>query len=261
MSGMFDSQWFRKSDAVFTAEVLADAGAHAASEAPNEACGIVRAGRYVPCKNVSATPAETFEIAASTMGKAYKAGDLQGVIHSHPGGPWYPSEADMAGQMASGVPWAILVPGEESAALACHWGGARPKVFHDGLHVPRVFLHGVSDCYSLVQDYYREAHGLALADFPRKWNWWREPQEGQGLYLDNLEAQGFEVVTTDPDSFKTVAQAGDAYLMCIRSKVPNHAGIYLGDGLLLEHMHGALSHREPIERKLSHITHWLRPKG
>jgi cell wall-associated NlpC family hydrolase len=131
----------------------------------------------------------------------------------------------------------------------------------EGLHVSREFLHGVSDCYSLAQDFYRETRGIALDDFPREWEWWLDPEAHGNLYVDNLEAQGFEVISTDPQSYASIAQPGDAYLMAIRSKVPNHAGVYLGEGLLLEHMHGNLSHREPIARKLKHITQWLRYAG
>lgn len=257
----FHPEFYRQPVEPFTADVLTDAGAHASEVRPHEACGLVRAGRYVPCVNMSDTPEDRFTLPAKELAKAYKAGDLQGVIHSHPGGPWWPSAADMASQIETGVPWAILVPGDDGAELACHWGGARPAVFHDGLHIPRAFLHGVSDCYSLCQDFYSETGVTELPEFPRDWEWWKEPTTPGGLYLDNLEAQGFEVIATDAQDYVKLAQPGDAYLMCIRSKVPNHAGIYLGEGLLLEHMHGDLSHREPIARKLKHITHWLRFKG
>lgn len=259
---MYDPEFFRKPGGPFTAEVLASASAHACSEAPKEACGVVVNGEYIACENVAADPLNQFEISPSVFAPLIVDGTLQGVIHSHPEGPWWPSKHDMASQINTAVPWAILVPGEAGAQLACWWGGERPVVFTpEGLHVPRSFLHGVSDCYSMAQDYYREVHGLDLGHFPRAWEWWKDPDTHGSLYLDNLEAQGFEVVSTDPGSFAALAQPGDAYLMQIRSRVPNHAGVYLGGGLLLEHIQGNLSHREPIARKLKHITHWLRHKG
>ncbi|WP_224826291.1 Mov34/MPN/PAD-1 family protein [Cognatishimia sp. MH4019] len=258
---MFHPDFFRQPGGVFSREVLLDAAAHAVRAAPNEACGLVRAGRYSPCENVAADPTVEFEIAPVEIGKAFRAGDLEGVIHSHPGGPWWPSRTDMVGQIETRVPWAILVPGDDGAELACHWGGPRPPVFHDGLHVPRAFLHGVSDCFSLICDHYAEVIGHPMEDCPRDWEWWVNPKTEGGLYLDNLEEWGFEVISTAPHEYAAIARPGDVYLMSIRSKVPNHGGIYLGDGLLLEHMHGNLSHREPIARKLKHITHWLRPKG
>ncbi len=226
-----------------------------------ERCGLVRAGNFVPCENRAADPTAAFEIAPKDIAEAYAAGDLEGVIHSHPGGPWWPSKADMLGQIETDVPWAILVPGEDSAALACHWGGTRPPVFQGDLHVPRAFLHGVSDCYTLIRDFYAEVYGEILDEMPRDWEWWTEKDLKTGMYLDNLHGQRFEILSTAPETYAAIAQPGDVYLMAVRSRVPNHGGIYLGDGLLLEHMQGNLSHREPIARKLKHITHWLRFKG
>jgi proteasome lid subunit RPN8/RPN11 len=262
MGKVYHPDFFRRPAKPFSRAILRDAANHACQVAPNESCGLVCDGQYVPCTNVADEPSQEFVIAPEELAIAYATGTLEGIIHSHPGGPWWPSRADMVGQIETGVPWAILVPGEDEAQLACWWGAERPPVMtQEGLHVPRAFLHGVSDCYSLCQDFYRETAGLELPDVARDWEWWLEPDRYGNLYIDNLSAQGFEIIATDPQTYAEIAQPGDAYLMAIRSKVPNHAGIYLGDGLLLEHMHGNLSHREPIARKLKHITHWLRHKG
>ncbi|WP_346949336.1 NlpC/P60 family protein, partial [Dyella sp.] len=62
------------------------------------------------------------------------------------------------------------------------------------------------------------------------------------LYTDNLAAAGF--VPVDAKDIRR----GDLVLMQIRSRnlVPNHAGIYLGDGLMLHHMYGRLSSRDVL---------------
>ncbi|MEQ5872567.1 C40 family peptidase [Sagittula sp. NFXS13] len=259
---MFRPDFFRHPAAPFGRRILNAAAKHAVADYPREACGLVIAGRYEPCENSAADPTAEFLIAPDQLAQGYATGDLQGVVHSHPRGPWFPSLADQHGQIETGVPWAIMVAGETGAQLACWWGMDRPPVMsRDGLHVSREFLPTASDCYSIVEDYFRDARGVRLRPIPRAWEWWQDPATHGSLYLDNLESCGFEVVSTDPEAFRDIAQEGDAYLMAIRSKVPNHAGIYLGDGLLLEHVQGQLSHREPIARKLRHITHWLRYTG
>lgn len=256
-------EFFRQPCAPFTAQVLRDAGAWASKHREIEVCGLVRAGKFVPCENASANPRETFEISALIMAEAYLAGDLEGVVHSHPGGPWRPSAADMAGQIETAVPWAILVPGDAGSELACHWGLPRPPVFKGEQHIQRAFLHGVSDCYSLMQDYFAETKGVVLSDFPREWEWWKTPETENGLYLDNLEAEGFEVLSRSPHEYGGIAKAGDAYLMALDSNVPNHAGAYLGNNLILEHLftgRGDLSRIKPIASRQRRITHWLRLK-
>lgn len=259
---LYRADFYRQPNEVFTQSVLKAAGKHASAGLPNEVCGLVRGGEYIPCTNIAADPEGHFEIPGKDLAMAYKAGDLQGVIHSHPGGPWMPSAADMASQIETNVPWAILIPGDDGLAeLACHWGSARPPLYDGEKHIQRDFLSGVSDCYSTCQDYAAEFLDVQLPDYPRDWEWWTTPATPGGMYLDNLQAQGFEVVSTDPFEYAKIAKPHDAYLMAIRSKVPNHAGFYKGGGILLEHMHGSLSHEEPIARKLKHISHWLRYSG
>lgn len=253
---MIRPDFWAQPQAPFTEEVLEAAGRHAAAEAPNESCGLVRAGKYVACENVSEEPWHEFIIASGVVAEAMAAGDLEGVIHSHPGGPWYPTKADVEGQIATAVPWAILIPGEENAQLACHWGGERPPVFDaNGNHVQRKFRHYVADCYSLMEDYYREV-GVDLPKVPRDWNWWKTQDD---LYTDHLEVAGFDIVSKDPMEFASVARPQDAILFAIRSNgKPNHAAAYLGGGLMLDHVPRRLSRVINAQEHFKTATHLLR---
>lgn len=56
--------------------------------------------------------------------------------------------------------------------------------------------------------------------------------------MDRLNAEGFFQIKDEP-------KRGDIILMNIRSKVPNHAAVYLGNGQMLHHLHGKLSRTEP----------------
>lgn len=79
--------------------------------------------------------------------------------------------------------------------------------------------------------------GLELPNPDRPDDWWNDGHSD--LYTDNYRAAGFEPVGGD-------MQRGDLILMQIRSKnqVPNHAAVYLGDGLILHHLYGRLSSRD-----------------
>lgn len=52
--------------------------------------------------------------------------------------------------------------------------------------------------------------------------------------MDRLNEEGFFQIKDEP-------KRGDIILMNIKSKVPNHAGVYLGDGQMLHHMMNRLS--------------------
>ena len=58
------------------------------------------------------------------------------------------------------------------------------------------------------------------------------------MYLDNFAKEGFKETTLEQITY------GDLFLMQLESPVPNHAGIYLGDGVVLHHVQGRLSSRD-----------------
>lgn len=257
---MSNPQWWRQPRPPFTGEVLAAAYAHASEEAPRESCGLITGGAYRRCRNTAADPAGRFRVDAADQLAALEAGPLQGVIHSHPAGPWFPSSADMAGQIETGVPWAIVTPGEPGE-LVCIWGDdGRPSLFDAaGAPRPRDFLHGISDCYTVVIDYFAERHAIELPDFPRDWEWWRD---GGDLYRDGFAEAGFDqVAAADPDDILRQARPGDVILRAMRSRTPNHAGVYLGGSLMLEHHQSRFVERRPILTAKHGATHLLRHRA
>ncbi len=255
--------WFRRPHGPFTRAVIEAACRHANDTPGQEACGLVVAGEFIRCRNVATNPAEAFEIDAEALSWAYTGGELEGVIHSHPGGPWRPSAADMASQVETGVPWAVVIPGEPDAgsgALACAWGDglARPPLFDaGGAHLPRAFCHGVSDCFSILRDYFAE-EGEPLAEVPRDWEWWSRGEKSPALYLDGFGPAGFDLVTVDAAESRCLAQPGDVFLKALKSETPNHCAVFLGGGLTLDHLPNRLSSVRPANVALSGMTHHLR---
>lgn len=225
-----------------TPETQAAAVAHAEGEYPREACGLVVVvkgrERYWPCRNTAATPSEHFVLAPEDYAAADDAGEVVMVVHSHPNAPARPSAADRVACEASELPWAIIsVDGADGAVRATEVLVFEPCGYRAPL-VGRPFSHGVLDCYSLVRDWYGQEWGLALPDFARRDEWWNDGHSD--LYMDHLAECGFHQVKL------AEIQRGDLLLMQVRSRnlVPNHAGIWLGDGNMLHHMHGRLSSRD-----------------
>jgi cell wall-associated NlpC family hydrolase len=100
----------------------------------------------------------------------------------------------------------------------------------------RQFAHGILDCYTLFKDFLFREYGIRMNNYEREDDWWNK---GQELYsIDRLNAEGLFQIKDEP-------KRGDIILMNIRSKVANHAAVYLGDGQMLHHLHGKLSRTEP----------------
>lgn len=209
---------------------------HAAAEFPKESCGLVIVvggkERYYPCQNIAETPQEHFIMSPRDRAEAEDLGDVVAIVHSHPNAPAVASQADMVQCEAWGLPWHIVhVSGEppEATDILTY----EPTGYVAPL-VGRTFSHGVLDCYSLVRDWYKQELDTELPDFDRRDDWWNR---GGNLYVDNFQKAGFEVVR-GPIEF------GDIIFMQIRSPVPNHAAVYIGDGQIIHHVANRLSSRD-----------------
>lgn len=244
-------------------ETEASLHAHALQEYPRECCGLVmvRKGRerYVPCKNLAATPDDHFVLSPEDFAGADDEGEVTMIAHSHPNVPSRPSQADMVGCENSRLPWAIVsvMPGEEGPVVA-----GMQVINPSGYQAPLVgrdWAHGVLDCWALCRDWYARERGALLPNPERRDGWWSDGVSD--LYSDTAMADaGFQKI-----AFADIA-SGDLILMQIRSDnlVPNHAAIYIGDGLIMHHLVGRLSSRDVYGGYWQEVTRsvWrLRPNG
>lgn len=206
-----------------------DALEHARRDAPREACGLVVVvkGRqiYAPCRNL-AIGTDQFLLSPDDFAKAADRGEVVAVVHSHPSMPPAPSQADLIGCEASGIPWHICNPNTEG------WGYCEPSGYQAPL-IGRQWAWGICDCWTLVRDWYQE-HGLELRD----WNRPATPEmfEKQPFFDESWKKTGFQELSDDDE-----LQAGDALLMAINDGKLNHVGVYTGDGMILHHIRGRLS--------------------
>lgn len=250
-----------------TYDVVEAAKAHARKEYPNESCGLVFNGEYVPCENIAGDPTTDFEISAQVYRSYARRGEIQAVLHSHPGGPLFPTEADMIGQISTDVAWGIIPILEEDKIFRIGepimWGGNVPKSDLIG----REFLHGIHDCYSLIKDTFAlgkeglAAQGISdvwpyeprlLPEVPRDDGWW---ELGKDLYVDGLKKNGFRIIQPHE------ARAGDGFLTKIRSDKLNHAGLLVTDDTIIHHLPMRASRREPAGLWGRQAEIWVRHEG
>lgn len=204
---------------------------HAKAEYPKECCGLIIVvkgkERYVPCANIAGNN-EEFIIDPHDYAAAEDQGEVLKIVHSHCNLPPEASQADKVMIEKTQLPWIIVCwpTGEVREFL--------PEGYEPDL-LGREFHHGVLDCYSLVRDYYKLQCGIDIPDFDRQDEWWLK---GDDLYLDNFEKAGFVEVPFDE------MREHDGLLMQIGSDVINHAAVYLGDNIIIQHCTGRLSSRD-----------------
>lgn len=222
--------------------------AHAREDFPNECCGLIvgdgKRTKSIRCKNDSSEPTQAFRFTVEDMAAVYADPTLSilAVYHSHPNGAAEFSEADIASSEAQKLPF-LVVGWPASEELEA--GEPLDDRVKWNFHVPtgnpialegRAFVHGILDCFSLVRDWYAQKMGISIPDFHRPDDWW---DHGLDLYRDHFDACGFYQINARD------LQYGDALLIQLCGKVPNHAAIYLGDNEILHHAPTRLSCRQP----------------
>lgn len=238
---------------------------------PYEACGVVVGGKYIACTNIAEEPAETFRIEGKVW--ADYPGQIQAVVHSHcvEGlgedhvkrglAPDAPSKADMQGQIDTAVPWGIVVT-DGRYSLPPFWFDQRQL---DGDLLGRSFRHGTADCYALVRSWYWQERGVTLPVFPRDDGWW---SKGENMLMDGFAKAGFRLIPGG-NTPEEEPEVGDVVLAAVPvdGRLPwaqapvNHSAIYVGNGLVLHHLYGRLSRREPVMRYKRFVRHWVRFEG
>ena len=216
---------------------------HAKDQDPKESCGLLLNIRgkekYYPCRNLSMTDHQCFIIDPEDYVKADNTGEITAVVHSHPVTPPTPSEADKISCEQSNLPWHIVNPKTEQ------WGYCEPCGYKPPL-LGRPWVWGVTDCWSLVRDWYKQEKNIELIDYERPIT----PQEfnEKPLFEQYAELTGFTELKPD-EKLKT----GDVLLMSILNPSLNHVAIYLGDNVL-HHLTDRLSCKEPYSSWLLKCT-------
>ena len=216
---------------------------HAKEQDPRESVGvlIVIKGKeqYYPCNNLSTYSQQCFILDPEDYVKADALGEITAIVHSHPVTPPSPSQADKVSCEQSGLKWHIVNPKTEM------WGYCEPTGYKPPL-IGRQWVWGVTDCWSLVRDYYKEQHNIQLLDYQRP----TTPQDflNNPLFEQYAQRTGFRELNKDEK-----LQKGDVLLMSILHPTLNHVAIFLGDEIL-HHLADRLSTREPYNEWLLKCT-------
>lgn len=203
---------------------------------PNELVGYVQGETCIELENLSSHPDRSASISCEDMMEILADGEA--MFHSHPDGPDCPSSADMRLQHQMAIPHILLSARKDGSTAPFCYG---PEMSRPGL-LRRGFHYNVTDCLVLFIDFYDRFMGLQMPQFFSDWEWWMSDkgEPSQNLYVDNVAPYGFRPVPADQP-----LEFGDVILLKAgRTAVPNHLAIYVGEGLMLHHLGGALP-RDP----------------
>ena len=217
--------------------------AHAKDQDPKESCGLLieikGKEKYYPCKNLSNWSNQCFIIDPIDYAKAEDTGKILAVIHSHPTTQPIASQADMISCEDTNLPWHIVNPKTEQ------WGYYEPSGYKPPL-IGRHWVWGVTDCWALVRDWYKETKGIILRD-------WERPITPEEFIADPMFERcawrtGFRQLRPEEK-----LENGDLLFMSILTTGLNHVAIFI-DGDVLHHLADRISCKEPYNEWLLKCT-------
>jgi len=220
-----------------------DALVHAKDQDPKESCGLLLNIRgkekYFACKNLSTWANQCFIIDPEDYVKGSDLGDIIAIIHSHPTTQPIASEADKISCEETNLPWYIINPKTEQ------WGSYKPTGYKAPL-IGRQWVWGVTDCWALVRDWYKQERGITLRDWERPIT----PEEfiADPMFVKCADATGFKELRPQEK-----LENGDLLFMSIMTTGLNHVAIFL-DGDVLHHLADRISCREPYNEWLLKCT-------
>tara|TARA_Y100001937_G_scaffold128310_1_gene203893 strand:+ start:1302 stop:2003 length:702 start_codon:yes stop_codon:yes gene_type:complete len=216
-----------------------DALKHSKEENPKEAVGLIinvkGKEKYIPCRNIAFSQHDCFTLDPDDYLKAEGLGEIVAVFHSHPNMPPTPSQADKISCEEHGLPWYIVNPVSEE------WSYFEPCGYKPPL-LGRPWVWGITDCWALIRDWYKEKRNIDLKDYERPLH-----------FHEFLNNPVFEKYATET-GFRELEENeklenGDVILMAIRYHTLNHVALFF-DGDVIHHLTDRLSCREPYSQWL-----------
>lgn len=209
---------------------------HFKQEYPREGCGAIGVTKgkshWFPCKNVSEDDND-FIMDSSDYIKASLKSDIVAIVHSHPDTTEEPSEADI--KMCNSLNLDSYIFSWPEGKMH-HLKPFREEVPLLG----REYEFGVLDCWQVVIDYFKTLDIEIKRDMFED-DWW---EKGLNYFDDLIGPYNFEEVTDGS------IEKNNVLLFNIRSTIPNHCGVYLGNDKFLHHAENRLSCRENLTSSL-----------
>lgn len=208
-----------------------------------ECCGFVVKNQVFPCKNQSQNPNHHFSISPLDYLHASYLGKIEIIYHSHAKNPEF-SEFDklnLYNQKLRG-----LVYCKEKDCFNVFF----PESYNNK-YLGRSFEIGVSDCLSLVAEYYKNELGVILPDIQRSEGWYKNHPN---IVRDNTPKNFVKIEFKD-------AQKNDLLVFdMLKNNQPCHFGIYLGNDIILHQLRNKFSVLEELtevmKKKLSYCLTW-----
>jgi proteasome lid subunit RPN8/RPN11 len=203
---------------------------------PFESCGLLLSTRkdgylsIYPCKNIACDKENYFELFHGDYLRA--SNDIKNKIVG-----MYHTQCNSGASLYDYV----ISKGHNIYSIVYSWKTDTFFEINDSVqkyikYIGKEFNIGITDCFSLVRDFYKNEYNINIFNYLRTDNWFKDNPK---IIEESYGKEGFLNIDN-----KSELKNGD--VIGFKSK---HFGIYLENDLLLHHKRGRLSNVEPFTKE------------
>lgn len=217
-------------------EIKVKIKAHSLKESPDECCGLLLLNKKdilesFPCKNIAQDKENEFVVCQLDYLKAAMNGKIVGIYHSHCIQDNSFSELDKQISHKLNLKNIVYILKRDS------FEEYSPENYYNK-YVNKDFVIGVSDCLSIVENYYNEEFGIKIFHYERTADWDKDyPEFVKNKLAEFCDSQNFDKFFEKENFVKIEgienAKKHDIIVFKYLENYPSHFGIYLGQNHIL----------------------------
>ena len=215
-------------------DYLSEIEEHFKTEYPREACGVLGVVKgkthWFPCTNI-ADDEEDFIIDSSEYLKLKRTTDIIGIIHSHPDASCDASDTDIKYCNALAIPYYIFSYPDMELNIV------QPTSNSTSLY-GREYEFGVTDCFEAARDYLASKNISISSRAAFEDDWWEKDLD----YFTEDLIKEWDLVSVPLSDLRE----NDVLVFNVKSDIPNHCGVYIGNEYFYHHAQQRLSCRESL---------------
>lgn len=217
-----------------------------ALQTDNEICGVIINNNVYPCQNISVNPQKNFTISPLDYLKINKIKDnkIDYIYHSHNQNSTF-SEFDKINL------YNLKLRGFLYSKKSDSFSYFFPESYQNK-YVGRLFEIGISDCYSLICDYYQNELNIELPKIKRADGWHKKTPN---IINENIPSSFIRIKLEE-------SKKNDIIVFdLLNNNIPCHFGIYLENDLILHHPRNKLSTIELMsserKKKIAYLLKYI----
>ena len=217
-------------------EIKVKIKAHSLKESPDECCGLLLLNKKnvleaFPCRNIAQDKENEFVVCQLDYLKAAMNGKIVGIYHSHCIQDNSFSELDKQISYKLNLKNIVYILKRDS------FEEYSPENYYNK-YVDKDFVIGVSDCLSIVENYYNEEFGIKIFHYERTADWDKDyPEFVKDKLAEFCDSQNFDKFFEKENFVKIEgienARKLDIIVFKYLENYPSHFGIYLGQNHIL----------------------------